>query len=470
MDTDLYRSLDFIVDTIKFAEEPKRRCCLLIGAGCSVKAGIPTADGLVKEIKKYLRNAYEMAPKKTYFRCMEALAPGQRRDLIAKFVDQAKINWAHIGIALLVKAGYVDRVLTTNFDRLVVQACALLGEFPAVYDFAASHLLKTAYIPEKAVFHLHGQRTGFILIIDEKQANEHFKLLGPVFEEALPGRVWIVVGYSGENDPVFDHLAKVDCFDQGLFWVGYQDNEPARHVRERLSVPGKCAYYVKGYDADSFFVTLTQKLGLFPPDLIARPFTHLECTLEKLDLFSVPGQEVENDITRPIQWIKKAIGEYEEQALKSIKVKEKMMPRHEMMVMIRSPLDIPKIKLLHISDLITRSGKGNRLPILNDEEHPVYIIHRSAIDGYLVSKACQFSPPRLDSLTLQSLLDDDAALKMLFETSFAIVKEDTTLAEAKATMERTPLCQDVFVTKNGTKLEPVLGWITNTIIQKVATV
>ena len=107
---------------------------------------------------------------------------------------------------------------------------------------------------------------------------------------------------------------------------------------------------------------------------------------------------------------------------------------------------------------------------MNDEEHPVYIIHRSAIDGYLVSKACQFSPPRLDSLTLQSLLDDDAALKMLFETSFAIVKEDTTLAEAKATMERTPLCQDVFVTKNGTKLEPVLGWITNTIIQKVATV
>jgi hypothetical protein len=33
-------------------------------------------------------------------------------------------------------------------------------------------------------------------------------------------------------------------------------------------------------------------------------------------------------------------------------------------------------------------------------------------------------------------------------------------------MESLPKCQDVFVTKNGSKDDPVVGWITNTIIQE----
>ncbi len=102
MDADFYRSIDFIVDTLKSAKEHKRGCCLLIGAGCSVKAGIPTAAGLVEIIKNRWSAAYDLAPEKTYFCCMEKLIKGQRRDLIAEYVDQAKINWAHIGIAPLV--------------------------------------------------------------------------------------------------------------------------------------------------------------------------------------------------------------------------------------------------------------------------------------------------------------------------------------------------------------------------------
>ena len=67
---------------------------------------------------------------------------GARRRLIEEKVDDARINWAHIAIAQLMKAGYVDRVLTTNFDPLIVRACALVGKSPVVYDFAVSQLLK----------------------------------------------------------------------------------------------------------------------------------------------------------------------------------------------------------------------------------------------------------------------------------------------------------------------------------------
>jgi hypothetical protein len=57
---------------------------------------------------------------------MAALDRGVRRDLIAGYIDKAKINWAHLALAQLIENGFVDRVLTTNFDPLVSRACALV--------------------------------------------------------------------------------------------------------------------------------------------------------------------------------------------------------------------------------------------------------------------------------------------------------------------------------------------------------
>ena len=126
---------------------------------------------------------------------MAELAVAERRDLIASYVDNAKINWAHIGIAQLMKHGYVDRVLTTNFDLLAARACALVGLFPAVYDFATSQLYKPADIPDEAIIHLHGQRTGFVLMNTEDECKKHSKRMAPVFRDAGLGRVWLVVAH-----------------------------------------------------------------------------------------------------------------------------------------------------------------------------------------------------------------------------------------------------------------------------------
>jgi Tfp pilus assembly protein PilF len=305
-----YRSIEEIKETLRNAKSRKRGCALLIGAGCSVKAGIPTAAGFVDIIKDKYELAYQRAPAKTYPKCMGELLLSERRDLIAQYVDKAQINWAHLCIAGLMQAGYVDRVLTTNFDLLVARACAMLGVFPATYDFATSQLLKKADIPDQAVFYLHGQRTGFVLMNTEEDMMTHSKLLGPVFEDAGSGRVWIVVGYSGENDPVFNHLASIPRFDNGLFWIGYKDQEPASHVRERLLTQDKDAFFIKGSDADSFFVSVTQALGIFPPDLVARPFTYLLRTLTHITPST--DQTFEDDVIgTPRGWILSAIDQFE---------------------------------------------------------------------------------------------------------------------------------------------------------------
>ena len=112
---DSRRPIDDVVDTLKNAKARKRGCTLLVGAGCSVKAGIPTAAGFVDVIKERFPQAHSRALDKVYPRCMAELAMGQRRDLIADYVDRAKINWAHIGVAQLMKHGFIDRILTTNF-------------------------------------------------------------------------------------------------------------------------------------------------------------------------------------------------------------------------------------------------------------------------------------------------------------------------------------------------------------------
>jgi len=310
------RSIDDVAETLQNAKSRGKGCTLLIGAGCSVKAGIPNAAGLVKVIEERYPRAYQRATTKTYARCMSELLLSERRDLIAEYVDQAKINWAHLCIALLVQGGYVNRVLTTNFDLLVVRACALLNEFPAIYDFAASQLFKAPDIPNKAVIYLHGQYTGFILMNTEDDFRRHTDHLAPVFEDGGRGRVWLVVGYSGESDPVFNHLAHVPRFDNGLYWVGYQNNEPPKHVEDHLLTPGKDAFYVRGYDADSFFITLTQKLAIFPPRLLAQPFSHIKSAMEMLTPYGFPGQSLEEDVTRtPRQWIDAAIKQFEEGAL-----------------------------------------------------------------------------------------------------------------------------------------------------------
>ena len=180
------------------------------------------------------------------------------------------------------------------------------------------------------------------------------------------------------------------------------------------------------------------------------------------------GKENFEAAARSVTNIAKAVGFMEK--LKEIKVADKMIRRGDMSIIAKSDNDIPQIKLTEILDTIKSAGKGERLPILNDKDIPVYMIHKSVIDEYFRTQALLKPPPAdLADHTLQNFLSD-SSLKDLVEKSFTAVKEDATMAEAKTAMDRTANCQDVFVTKGGNKQEPVLGWITNNIIQEVATV
>jgi hypothetical protein len=289
------------------------RTVLLAGAGCSYQAGIPLARGFVDDIKARFPQEYERATKKTYSICMGELSASDRHDLISEYIDKAKISWAHISIAQLMRAGYVDRVLTTNFDPLVTRACALLNFYPAVYDMAVVRRGFVAdYVRDHAVFHLHGQRDGFVQLHRNDEVDALAEAIEPLFDDTARNRCWVVIGYSGDNDPVFRALADRPDFPNRLFWVGFRDEQPSAAVKAALLDAGKAVHWISGYDPDTFLLQLASRLGCFPPGFFAKPFTHLLECFGSLAGFRLPGQDQDLDwAARARGWIEKAIETFE---------------------------------------------------------------------------------------------------------------------------------------------------------------
>ena len=124
-----------------------------------------------------------------------------------------------------------------------------------------------------------------------------------------------------------------------------------------------------------------------------------------------------------------------------------------------------KLKLVDALAAMDKSKKGDRLPVLTADDQPLYVIHRSTVDTFIAQSALgEESADDLKKLTLADLLADPFLGRQL-ESSFAVVPGTATQADAKRAMESIRWCQDVLVTGTGLRTEPVLGWVTNVIIE-----
>lgn len=281
------RTLDDIAEVIKHAEG---ECVFLVGAGCSKSAGIPLAAGLLKEIEQDFPHAYARARDKTYNSVMAELTSAQRSKLLGQHMENAKVNWAHLALAQLFHLRKIDRILTVNFDPLIMRACSMVGEFPAVYDLAAAQEFKPARIAPRSVFYLNGQHTGFTILNAEEELHNHRQRLRQIVENTGTHRIWVVLGYSGAADPLLDVLADVACFDNGLYWIGSRQH-PSQLVQDKLlSERERQTYFLGGQNADDFLKGLAQKLDCFPPPLLSKPFAHIEKIIAHID-FETGGDE-----------------------------------------------------------------------------------------------------------------------------------------------------------------------------------
>jgi tetratricopeptide (TPR) repeat protein len=273
--------LAYILKQAKKHNQPKP--IFFLGDGASKSGNIPLASEIIEDILDNYSESPAIkkleAKDRSYSKLMECLQPYERDKLLKDYIDKAKINVTHIYLAQLMFKGYVDYVLTVNFDNLMLRALSLFNIFPSTYDMAILKDLTTTTFKEKSVVYLHGQHHGLWLLNTKEEMEKVNATVPRIFDSIKNKRPWIFIGYSG-NDPIFEHVKNLGRFDNGLIWVTYNNDNPNERVKIFLKKPNTNASLIKGYDSDSFMLKLNTELDLDQPQVINKPFT---CIREMLD-------------------------------------------------------------------------------------------------------------------------------------------------------------------------------------------
>ncbi|WP_373819088.1 hypothetical protein [Porphyromonas loveana] len=253
-------TLEELAHRLKECKDNGKKPIFLIGAGFSVSGGIPLAKGVVEDVKKIYPHHKDKSVE--YPALMSVLTDDQRRRLFKDYIDNSWINTAHMYLAKLYADEYIDFILTTNFDDLILQALAVLNKFPPTYDMTLIHEedLGTSGFETGSIFYFHGQRHGLYHLHTKDQMERVKTPVNIIFGRITSDRPWIVIGYSGD-DPILERMCKISPFNSGLYWVTHDDQLPdkVKEACEKGELKGLRQYqYSNG--ADMFMHELYQKL------------------------------------------------------------------------------------------------------------------------------------------------------------------------------------------------------------------
>ena len=359
MKTSTIEDLAYLIREAKEQELPKP--IVFLGAGASKTGRIPLAGEIVENIlDRYKRNPkvkkfVATGEDKTYPALMECLTPSERNKLLKDYIDSAKINVTHIYLAQLLNHGYIDYVLTVNFDNLMLRALALYNEFLPTYDMAILKDLTTTTFKERSVVYLHGQHHGLWLLNTPEEMKKVKEIIPPILN-SIKDRLWVFIGYSGE-DPIFRQIVKLGRFDKGLYWVSYYDHIPNEIVcKELLEKDNTNSFLIKGYDADSFMIKLNNELELSQPLIIGKPFTSLKTSLD--NIVDIDDKDHFKGVKKRLEIVKQQVNTAIEQ-FEQGKIKTKENLKEE----IGSDL----LEKLIIDKIIKREFNKNEIELLEEK-------------------------------------------------------------------------------------------------------
>jgi phosphoserine phosphatase len=198
---------------------------LLLGSGVSTEAGVPTGWGVVKDLirklaeiedeeietdpEEWYEDTYDQEPK--YDDLIKQIAPSKpdRQSLLEKYFEPTSEereqgiktpSEAHKSIAWLIDEGYINIVVTTNFDQLLEQALSERGITPVVISSASDAKGAAPLSHQEAVImKVNGdyKETNIKNITEElENYSAPIKKLGKIFDEYE----LIVCGWSGDWD------------------------------------------------------------------------------------------------------------------------------------------------------------------------------------------------------------------------------------------------------------------------------
>lgn len=133
-------------------------------------------------------------------------------------------------------------------------------------------------------------------------------------------------------------------------------------------------------------------------------------------------------------------------------------------LILKDPGDAANLNLLKnvLEEKLETTGR-NRLPIIDGNGVVLYILHRSAIDQFIIDKH-KSNNSDIRTYTLADLLSD-AKWKVIFQ-SFGTIRREDKLYAAKKAMDTNIYCEDVFGTEDGTRSSEAQFWLTNITIEQ----
>lgn len=154
--------------------------------------------------------------------------------------------------------------------------------------------------------------------------------------------------------------------------------------------------------------------------------------------------------------------------LKSIKVEEVMIDINQISYFkLEDNKEFDEVLIKDLRERLTMYNRS-RLPVITEDNRIKSIIHLSTIDKFIADvfsiNSSEFS---YDELTIAKAKKNRYFNDVLLN-GFKILKRGASLLEAQKLMESNKLCNDVFITENGSANEPIIGWVTNITISEKA--
>ncbi|WP_127130710.1 hypothetical protein [Pseudoflavitalea rhizosphaerae] len=293
-----------LVAVLKIQKSNNLGAMIFLGAGASVTGNVPLADQLAQALlendlyKPLLSNT----PNKEYGTLMGCLTPAMRKAFLKPYMENAQINETHLYASFLVESGYIDTVLTVNFDPLTYLPFQYTKTRPNIYDVTGHSGIVLGGIEYPAIVFLHGQHHGFWQMNTNQEMHATLRNTKEVLTSLLSTRTLIIIGYSG-RDPIFQVLQEIPKFEHNLYWIGYNEFPPPIHIKDNLlNEEHRSVKFLPGFDSDSFFRTLCKELGVQLPSIFSNPQKFL---LEKAKLLAdhknvESGQSLKEELLKSI--------------------------------------------------------------------------------------------------------------------------------------------------------------------------
>lgn len=285
----------------------------LLGAGCSIAAGIPSAHNIIWDCKSriycsensvarsrvaniddpaiqqiiqdYL-DANGLYPKSeedgdeySYYFEKAISSPSDRQAYIRQLMNDSSPSYGHLVLAALAKVSKTTIVWTTNFDKLYENA--IFKIFDSINDLVIADLGE----PEKANKALDSNSTPLLVKLhgdfhSERLKNTKLELqkqdeqMRSALSKATSTNGLCVMGYSGRDDSIMDVLKtsakNKSNFPHGIFWFNKAGTDPLSSVQELISIATSNdieAHIIEINNFDETLDEIRRYIGPFPDEI-----------------------------------------------------------------------------------------------------------------------------------------------------------------------------------------------------------